>query len=79
MYNSVINATVITDHETGKNAFIPRKPVIGSVYPFRVKIIKFTRELSYVKVKCSRYRPSVAQRVGRGIALLFHDRGTRRG
>jgi len=31
------------------------------------------------KVKCSRYRPGVAQRVGRGIALLFHDRGTRRG
>jgi len=33
----------------------------------------------YIKVKCSRYRPGVAQRVGRGIALLFHDRGTRRG
>ena len=32
-----------------------------------------------VKVKCSRYRSGVAQRVGRGIALLFHDRGTRRG
>ena len=32
-----------------------------------------------VKVKCSRYRPGVAQRVGRGIALLFHDRDTRRG
>jgi len=32
-----------------------------------------------VKVKCSRYKPSVAQRVGRGTALLFHDRGTRRG
>jgi len=31
-----------------------------------------------VKVKCSRYRPGVAQRVGRGIAVLFHDRGTRR-
>jgi len=31
-----------------------------------------------VKVKRSRYRPDVAQRVGRGIALLFHDRGTRR-
>ena len=29
-----------------------------------------------VKVKFSRYRPSVAQRVGRGIALLFHDHGT---
>ena len=32
-----------------------------------------------VKVKCSRYRSGVAQRVGRGIALLLHDRGTRRG
>ena len=34
---------------------------------------------SYIKVKVLRYRPGVAQRVGRGIALLFHDRGTRRG
>ena len=32
-----------------------------------------------VKVKWSRYRPGVAQRVGRGIALLFRDRGSRRG
>jgi len=32
-----------------------------------------------VKVKRSRYRPNMAQRVGRRIALLFHDRGTRRG
>jgi len=31
------------------------------------------------KVKWSHYRPSVAQRVGRGIALFFHGRGTRRG
>jgi len=31
------------------------------------------------KVKCSRYRPGVAQRVDRSIALLFHDRGTWRG
>ena len=31
------------------------------------------------KVKFSRYRPGVAQRVGRCIALLFPDRGTRRG
>jgi hypothetical protein len=29
-----------------------------------------------VKVKWFRYRSGVAQRVGRGIALLFHDRGT---
>ena len=38
--------------------------------------------ISYIdlgKVKCSRYRPGVAQRVGRNIALLFLDRGTRRG
>ena len=32
-----------------------------------------------VKIKWSRYRPGVAQRVGTGIALLIHDRGTRRG
>jgi len=32
-----------------------------------------------LKVKFSRYRPGVAQRVGRGIALLFYDSGTRRG
>ena len=30
------------------------------------------------KLKFSRHSPVVAQRVGRGIALLFHDRGTRR-
>jgi hypothetical protein len=29
-------------------------------------------------VKLSRYRPGVAQRVGRGIALLFYDGGIRR-
>ena len=29
------------------------------------------------KIKCSRYRPGVSQRVGRGIALLLHDHGTR--
>ena len=30
-------------------------------------------------VKFSRYIPGVAQSVGRGIALLFHERDTRRG
>ena len=35
-----------------------------------------TDRVIYVKAKWSRCR---AQRVGRGIALLFHDRGTRRG
>ena len=38
-----------------------------------------TGNCRYIKVKFSRYRPSVAMRVGRGIALLFHDRGTRMG
>ena len=32
-----------------------------------------------VKVKWYSYRPGVTQRVGRGIALLFHDRDTRKG
>ena len=32
-----------------------------------------------VKVKWSRYRPGVAQKVGRDIALLFHDHDTRMG
>jgi hypothetical protein len=27
---------------------------------------------------CPRYRPCLSRSVGRGIALLFHDRGTRR-
>jgi hypothetical protein len=31
------------------------------------------------KGKVIHYRPGVAQRVVRGIDLLFHDRGTRRG
>ena len=34
---------------------------------------------NYKKVKGSNYRPGVAQSVGRGIALLLHDRGTRKG
>jgi len=40
---------------------------------------KIVVSFSLLKVKRSRHRPGVAQRVGRGIALLFHDRGTRRG
>jgi len=48
--------------------------VMGLLYHFTHKECKVK-----VKVKCSRYRPGVAQRVGRGIALLFHDLGTRSG
>jgi len=32
--------------------------------------------LLQIKVKWSRYRPGVAQRVDTGVALLFHDHGT---
>jgi len=42
-------------------------------FPIHIHLKKGT------KVKFSRFRPGVAQRVGRDIALLFHDRGTRRG
>ena len=44
----------------------------------RVKYSLLHSDIKKVKVKLSRYRPGVAQRVGRGIALLFHDRSTRR-
>ena len=40
--------------------------------------IHISASIKKVNVKWSRYRPGVAQRVGRGIALLFHDRSTRR-
>ena len=35
--------------------------------------------IEFIKVKFSRHRPGVTQSVGRDIALLFNDRGTRRG
>ena len=44
----------------------------------QIKIRKEDESLQS-KIKWSRYRPSVVQRVGRGIALLIHDRGTRKG
>ena len=44
-----------------------------------ITVISITGILKVKEVKWSRYRPGMAQRVGRGIALLFHDRGTRKG
>jgi len=56
------------------------KPVTYSLH--RLHDSDSRRKITYtyikVKVNWSHYRPGVAQRVGRGIALLFHDRGTRR-
>jgi len=40
--------------------------------------IHTTGWVQFSLVMWSRYRPGLAQRVGRGEALLFHDRGTRR-
>ena len=48
-------------------------------FSFQEEMSEIWSVFTYSKVKWSRYRPGVAQRVGRGIALLFHDRSTRRG
>jgi hypothetical protein len=52
------------------------QPVAQSLY--RLSYRAHNDSYVKVKVKWSCYRPGVAQRVGRVIALLFHDRGTRR-
>jgi len=52
-----------------------KKVTIKSACPYLYIYIERER----VKLKWSRYRPDVVQRVGRGVTLLFHDRGTRRG
>ena len=56
---------------------VARPRTLGAAF-IHVCVLYYTYSKK-VKVKCSRYRPGVAQRVGRDIALLFHDRGTRRG
>jgi len=46
------------------------------------RIIRKTEQsfqATYIKVKFSRYRTGVAERVGRSISLLFYDCGTIRG
>ena len=65
---------LLADNEVGN---IPAHTYYWSVANWASIIM--TQSLTVKKVKCSCYRPGVAQRVGRGIALLFHDRGTRRG
>ena len=44
-----------------------------------VLVVRVIETISSKKAKQSLYRPGVVQRVGRGIALLFHGRCTRRG
>ena len=58
-----------------------RYPIRGQTRRFlcpAATFVNFIYIYIYIKVKFSRYRPGVVQRVGRSIALLFHDRGTRR-
>jgi len=50
----------------------------GKIHSNQIVDCEIIRQIKK-KVKCSRYRPGVAQMVGRGITLLFHDGGTRRG
>ena len=50
------------------------------VKQFYAFVLNFKCESRYLLLmEWSRYSPDVAQRMGRGIAVLFHDRGTRRG
>ena len=58
----------------GASSLINYRRRVASRKTYRLYISRLNK-----KVKWSRYRPGVAQRVGRGIVLLFHDRGTRRG
>ena len=60
-----------------ESKYLETKRFIGRRKGAGAKIAKRNFEIIQL-IKCSRYRPGVAQRVGRGIALLFHDRGTRR-
>jgi len=57
-----------------------RKEIAKGTFQHDIATVSLVlKDLVKVKVKFSRYRPCMAQRVGRGIALLFHDSGTRRG
>ena len=58
---------------------MPRTLNLNAVHKTPVCMYIHKYNVIKVKIKCSRYRPGVAQMVGRGIALLFHDRGTKRG
>jgi len=56
----------------------PEGSLLHSLVPANFPYPELSLFIKKVKAKWSRYRPGVALRVGRAIALLFHDRGTRR-
>ena len=57
----------------------PSLPIRDTRTNLRREFLKKKIVIKLKKVKWSCYRPGVAQTAGRGIALLFHNRGTRRG
>jgi len=69
----------VKTHFTCHDILCPLPPILGYELVFMQITLAFRRECIYKKIKWSCYRPGVAQRVGRDISLLFHDRGTRRG
>ena len=71
--SGVCNGWPVSRQET-LDATQLRVTYVTVLYEVRNPLLKTIKN-----VKRSQYRPGVAQRVGRGIALLFHDRGTRRG
>jgi len=52
--------------------------IVLNIHSSYLFVCDYCNQKKKKKVKWSLYRPGVAQRVGRGIALLFHDCGTRR-
>ena len=69
-YFSICTANLTLVHPVGRKT-LPCTSYAGLIQDLKGQVD--------IKVKWSRYRPGVAQRVGSAIALLFHDRGTRRG
>jgi len=53
--------------------------ILSHMRVFKKRSLFTSCAFALCNVKWPRYRPGVAQRLGRGIALLFHGRGTRRG
>jgi len=65
-----------------RNTSVSTKTLPSTFLPIHYSLtgLSFVAVYTHLKkVMWSRYRSGVAQRVGRGIALLFHDHGTRRG
>jgi len=65
-----------------RTCWVNKNTEVHSEYATRIAVpkqMKLRKPSLVLMVKWSRYRPGVAQRVGRAIALLFHDCGTTRG